>query len=821
MTIAPDDIQREGDFYRLFLRAPQPMWVCDRATLAILEVNHAAVATYGYSRDGFLALRLTDLYPAEDVAALLMSPRQPGGLPAEQRHRHQDGAALAVEATISALEFGGRPALLCINRAITETSPAMQAQQRLSRQNALILNSAGNGIFGLDGEGRTTFANPAVEAMTGYTAQEMIGQVQHALVHHSYPDGRPYPREDCPIYAALRDGAVHRVADEVFWRKDGSPLPVEYVSTPIVENGEVIGAVVAITDITERKRTEQALGTSEALFRVLTEHGSDLVTIVNADGTIRYASPSFQRILGYAPEQMVGHGMLELVHPDDVADQVGPRLAARLRTPGLGTPVEFRARHADGSWRTIEAVGNNMLDDPVAQGIIINARDVTERARMEEDLRHQTLHDTLTGLPNRTLLDDRLSQALLSATRAGSTLALLLLDLDRFKEINDTFGHHRGDQVLRLVAARLRATLRASDTLARLGGDEFAIVLPAQDERGAEHSARRVVTALEEPIEAEGSFFQLEVSIGIAVGPQHGGEPDTLLRRADVAMYVAKKAGGGWAFYAAEHDAYSPQRLALIADLRQAIAHDALRLHYQPKIDLASGHVIAAEALARWDHPQQGVISPDSFITLAENVSLMGPLTMCVLRLALRQCAQWHAEGLPLGVAVNLSMANLRDPRFVPQFLDLLVESGVPPAALTLEITESTVMDDVTRLLGVLQALSASGARLSIDDFGTGYSSLSRLQRLPVQELKIDQSFVLHMAEDETDRTIVAAIITLGHTLGLRVVAEGVEDQQSCDQLTALGCDEIQGYLVSRPLPPEGLAAWLTTSPWAAPGQPT
>jgi predicted signal transduction protein with EAL and GGDEF domain len=363
--------------------------------------------------------------------------------------------------------------------------------------------------------------------------------------------------------------------------------------------------------------------------------------------------------------------------------------------------------------------------------------------------------------------------------------------------------------LLQEVGPRLRAALRASDTVARLGGDEFAIVLTGADAAGALLTARKLRRVLEQPFLVEGHRLAVGGSIGIALYPEHGPDAGTLMRRADVAMYVAKRGGSGQAIYTAEQDEHSPARLTLTAELQQAIEHDQLFLHYQPIVCIETGAARHAEALVRWQHPQHGLLAPNRFIPLAEQTGLIVPLTKRVAALALRQCAAWQALSVPIGVAVNLSVRTLHDPQLPDTIAELLHDCGVPPASLNLEITESAIMSDPQGALRTLTRLHDMGVRLSIDDFGTGYSSLAYLKRLPVDELKIDRSFVQQMVTDNNDAVIVRSTIDLAHNLGLRVVAEGVEDRETCERLAALGCDLVQGYYLGRPMPAGDLGRWL------------
>ena len=425
-------------------------------------------------------------------------------------------------------------------------------------------------------------------------------------------------------------------------------------------------------------------------------------------------------------------------------------------------------------------------------------------------LRRQALHDALTGLPNRTLLHERCEKAIGAAQRQGHTAALLLIDLDRFKEVNDTLGHDHGDELLVEVSRRLSAIVRRGDLLARLGGDEFAVLLCNVPHRGVvAEVATRLHSALERPFDLRGVAINLEASVGVALCPLHGDDVSTLLRRADVAMYEAKRSGARIETYDFERDPYSPERLSLLAELRRALDEDELVLHYQPKISLASGRVIGVEALVRWEHPTRGLLPPVEFIPLAERTGMVADLTRWVLDAAVRECAGWRAAGVDLPVAVNLAAGNIVDAGLPDAARATLERYGVPGNRLECEISEHTVMSDPRRAGEVLHRLRDLGIRLSLDDFGQGQSSLSYLKRLPLDEVKIDRSFVLGMANDDDDAAIVRSTIDLARHLRLEVVAEGVETEEVADGLRELRCDIAQGYHFSRPLPVDALREWL------------
>jgi diguanylate cyclase (GGDEF)-like protein len=435
---------------------------------------------------------------------------------------------------------------------------------------------------------------------------------------------------------------------------------------------------------------------------------------------------------------------------------------------------------------------------------------VTQVQGQAAKTQHQALHDALTGLPNRTLLRDRIDQAIHQADRELVPAALLLIDLDRFKEVNNALGHQYGDQLLVQVGDRLRGRLREVDTVARLGGDEFAILLPRiQTAEGAVAVASKLLDGFDEPFILEDLTLDVEASIGVAVYPEHGSDPDELLQHADIAMYVAKDTHAGFVLFDPNHDQHSPRRLALLGELRRAIDQQQLVLHYQPKIDAHTGQMLGVEALVRWQHPKHGLIPPKDFIPLAECTGLIGPLTNYVLDAALRQCRDWRQAGHELAIAVNVSARSLLDLDFPDQIAGLLARWDLPARLLVVEITESTIMADPTQALEILGRLNIMGVQVAIDDFGTGYSSMAHLKTLPVHELKIDRSFVSQMTSNDRDAVIVHTTVDLGRNLGLRVVAEGVENSQTLRELDALGCDAIQGYYISRPVSADTLIQWL------------
>lgn len=558
----------------------------------------------------------------------------------------------------------------------------------------------------------------------------------------------------------------------------------------------------------ERKRAEEALRETNQTLQAVVQSSPLAIVIIDLGGNVRMWNPAAEQIFGWSEQEVLGR--LVPIVPQDKTDEFHANIKAVLQGKGF-INVELRRQRKDGVLIDVSistALLRNRKGE--ADGIMGILADITERKKADAVINHMAYYDTLTGLPNRTLLRERLQQAILAASYENKAVALLLIDLDRFREINDTLGHHRGDAVLQQIGPRLSSALRDSDSIARLGGDEFAVVLPLAQAGDATRVACKIIEALEKPFVIEEVPVAIEASIGIAVAPEHGGNPDSLIQRADIAMYVAKENRTGYTLYSPEIDQHSPRRLALLGELRDAIDNDQLFLHYQPKVHLKTGRITGVEALVRWQHPQYGVVPPDQFIVIAERSGLIQPLTRWVLKTALHQCQIWHQEGTRISVAVNLSARNLQDPELPEQIAKTLQGCRVAPSFLELEITESALMVDPLHAIETLRHLSDMGIRFSIDDFGTGYSSLGYLKKLPVHQIKIDKSFVKDMATNEDDTVIVRSTIELAHSLGLKVVAEGVEDQETWEKLAVLGCDAAQGYHIARPVPPSELNLWLS-----------
>jgi diguanylate cyclase (GGDEF)-like protein/PAS domain S-box-containing protein len=550
----------------------------------------------------------------------------------------------------------------------------------------------------------------------------------------------------------------------------------------------------------------------EARFASLVQHASDLITVLDPAATVVYQSPSIERVLGYAAEDVVGARFDRLLEPGEEG-----RLLHLLADRSVGAEpqvLECALRHQDGSVRQFEILYTDLLDDENVRGIVLNGRDVSERKAFEEQLSHQAFHDPVTGLANRALFSERVRHAVSRARRDGDGLAVLFMDLDDFKTVNDSLGHAAGDAVLLEVAKRLDACVRASDTAARFGGDEFAVLLEdVTSPQDAADTAERILESLSVPLCLDGKEIYIGSSLGISVvGGDVIADADELIRNADAAMYIAKRDGkGGYRIFEPVMHEGVLERLELRADLQRAIADGQLELNYQPVVRLADGKVTGVEALLRWRHPERGLVGPDLFIPLAEEMGLIVPIGRWVLREACRQARQMQTllpADPPLTMAVNLSVKQLQHSDIVADVTDALAESGLAASCLTLEITETVMMTDTETSLQRLHDLKALGVRLAMDDFGTGYSSLSYLSRLPVDVIKMDRSFLSAGASPQAS-ALASAVVGLGETLQLEVVAEGIEYEEQWTGLRELGCDLGQGFLFARPMDAHGTLEYL------------
>jgi diguanylate cyclase (GGDEF)-like protein/PAS domain S-box-containing protein len=554
----------------------------------------------------------------------------------------------------------------------------------------------------------------------------------------------------------------------------------------------------------------------EARFSSLIQNSSDVVMVVDPDTSVRYVSPSIHRVLGLEPEALEGRRLADWFHPDDATRVLSFLAAVAMDKEGHPGLIEFRMKHEDGSWLYVETLRTNLLGDPNVSGIVLNTRDVSERKTFEEQLSHQAFHDSVTNLANRALFRDRVAHALERQGRDDNQIAVLFMDLDDFKTVNDSLGHAAGDRLLAEVGNRLKVCLRSIDTAARLGGDEFAVLLEdgGHDVEAAD-VAERILRALDDPFMLEEKEVFVRASIGIAIGTEEHREAgvEEILRNADVAMYMAKESGKGryQVFEPAMHTT-AIKRLELKADLQRALEHREFILHYQPIIELGSGRISGVEALIRWEHPERGLVPPLDFIPLAEETGLIVPIGRWALEEACKQARilqQEHKSDPPMHMAVNLSVRQLVRQELVSEVAQVLRDTALDPATLVLEITESVMMADMELSIAQLTKLKALGVRLAVDDFGTGYSSLNYIRRFPVDILKVDKSFVDGVSEGGEASALTAAVVELASILKLQPVAEGIERADQLERLLELKCTLGQGFFFAKPLTPENLGAFL------------
>jgi diguanylate cyclase (GGDEF)-like protein/PAS domain S-box-containing protein len=1047
----------------LFQRHPVPLWVYDQASLRFLAVNDSAVRAYGYSRREFLAMTLSDVeVAAESPASGSGDPRSSDAADESriQRHRRKDGSLCEVEVTGGDLLFEGRAARLVLAKNVTSQLAAQARLAESEERYRRIAETSAEGIWTIDPEGRTTFANQRMADMLGYRVAEMLGRSFHDFMDEA-------SRRLAEANLGRRKQGIVEQHDFVFRRKDGSEIWTSLSTGPIRDDdGRVVGALAMVTDISDRRRTEQALRTSDERFRAVLKATNDAVWDWDVAGQTLWWSDGVSALFGYAEGQISDRydWWMERIHPEDresviagsnalLGDRIGAwqgeyrfrradgsyadvldrgfavhdesgktvrvigamtdisdlkrveralresqaRLDLALAASDLATwdwdirsgrvnlsphfghmlgyqdgevgdevdnwvalvaledrprlrnqivrhfkgelllfEAEYRMRTKAGEWRWMQTVGRiveqgpagralrmsgthrdvtalkrttdlvrklsqavdqsaNMvtitdpagvieyvnpkfcevtgydrdeivgrelwsmksLDMPVATfkdvwealhagrewhgelhnrkrngefywclesispvrdelGQITNfvcvAEDISDRKHAETTIRHLAYYDPLTGLPNRRLFRDRLEQAKTSAQRSGGLFGLMYLDLDRFKQVNDTLGHEVGDLLLKAAAQRISECLRKGDTMARLGGDEFAVIVAevAQHEHLA-RVAEKIVRAMQREFVLNGFELFTSTSIGISVFPTDGSDTDALIKNADVALYRAKEQGrNNYQFFLPDMNARSMERLVIESKLRHALEREELELHYQPQIDLQGGRVTGVEALLRWRSPELGLVLPAEFIPLAEETGLIVPIGEWVLKAACRQFRAWLDDGLKLErLAVNLSPRQFRQAGLDAAVEAALREAGLPPAFLEVEITENTAMSNPTLTQAILERLRAVGIRVAIDDFGTGYSSLATLKHFPVTRLKVDKAFVQDIAEHSDDTAIVLAIIRMAQSLKLEVVAEGVETPAQLEFLKLNGCGEAQGYLFSHPVAPDALVRWL------------
>jgi len=680
--------------------------------------------------------------------------------------------------------------------AVSNATAAVRRSE--ARLQALVRNSH-DVIAIFDRDGHCTFASPSAERGLGRTVDRLLAAAPFDFVH---VDDR---QSVLHTFSAIcnRPGSVSPPFEFRVVHDDGTWHTLEAVGTNLTDDPAVDGIVINARDVTERRWAEAELREAQERFRSAFEHAPIGMALAGVDGELFRVNRALARMLGRAEDQLLGVSILDLTHPDDQ-----PTIRAHLDKLVTGEiptyQVEQRYIHTDGRevWTAISA---SLVRDSVGTPMYVvhQIEDVTARRRDGERLAHQAIHDPLTGLPNRLLFVDRLRRAL--AAEGHGRTAVLFLDLDHFKVINDSLGHSAGDRLLVTIADRLRNAVRPNDTIARFGGDEFTVLCTdVPDERVAAEIAERIASAVAKPVQLSEGAIYVTISVGIALSGGEMETPETLLRNADAAMYGAKENGRArFEIYATGTRDHAVTQLRTGNELRRALEQDELRVYYQPILSLATNRISGFEALVRWQHPERGLVAPDQFIPLAEETGLVVPIGAWVLEQACRQAADWQAAGAPVSISINLSPRQLAEANLPGTVAAALDRTGVDRDRVWLEITESTLMRDAESAVSMLHELRDLGVHLAVDDFGTGYSSMTYLKRFPVDSLKVDRSFVDGLGREPEATAICTAVVSLAHALGMGAVAEGVETPEQLDALRSLGCEFAQGYLFGRPAPPD------------------
>jgi diguanylate cyclase (GGDEF)-like protein/PAS domain S-box-containing protein len=794
----------------------------------IVLLNVQAEKQFGYRRDELVGQKVKNIIPEGFAERLIADGTRPSaealaqqiGTGIELSGRRKDGSEFPIEIMLSPLESAEG---ILVTAAIRDISLRKKAEKHLAQMESrrrlvedalreseeryrMLLDGVQNyAIFMLDAQGKILSWNAGAERIKGYTADQIIG---HNFSCFFPPEDieRGRPEEVLRITAA--NGRHEEQGMRV--RKDGSRFLASVTFTALRDPaGNLRGFSEFSHDLSESKE-------SGAKYRGLLEAAPDAMVVVNQGGEIVLLNVRAEKQFGYRRDELVGQKVKNII-PDGFAERLiadALRSAEDALAQQIGTGIELNGRRKDGSEFPIEIMLSPLES---AEGILVTAaiRDITTRKKAEAQMTHSAEHDFLTDLPNRLLLNDRVHQAIILAERHRKKVAVLFLDLDGFKHINDSLGHPIGDKLLQSITKRLVDCVRGSDTVSRQGGDEFVVLLSeVEQSEDAAITARRMLKVVADAHPIDKHDLHITTSIGVSVYPDDGLDAETLIKNADTAMYQAKENGQqSYQFFKPAMNVRAVERQSIEESLRRALERQEFALHYQPKINLRTGQITGAEALLRWAHPIRGPISPAQFIPVAEDCGLILPIGNWVLREACQQARVWVDAGLPLGtMAVNISAIEFRDENFLDGVFAILKDTGLDPRFLELELTESVLMKHAGSTASILKTLRARGVQVAVDDFGTGYSSLSYLRKFSIDALKIDQSFVRQITTVPEETTIVTAVISMGRNLKLRVVAEGVETQEQLAFLQAHQCDEAQGYYFSRPVPPHQFAKLLETS---------
>jgi diguanylate cyclase (GGDEF)-like protein/PAS domain S-box-containing protein len=779
----------------------------------VVSWNAGAERIKGYTADQIIGHNFSCFFPPEDIERGrpedVLRITAASGRHEEQGMRvRKDGSRFLASVTFTALRDPAGNL-----RGFSEFSHDLSESKESGAKYRGLLEAAPDAMVVVNQGGEIVLLNVQAEKQFGYRRDELVGQKVKNIIPEGFAER---------LIADGTRSAAEALAQQIGTgielsgrRRDGSEFPIEIMLSPL-ESAEGILVTAAIRDISVRQDAEKHLAQMESRYRGLLEAAPDAMVVVNQGGEIVLLNVQTEKQFGYRRDELVGQKVKNII-PEGFAERLiadALRSAEDALAQQIGTGIELNGRRKDGSEFPIEIMLSPLES---AEGILVTAaiRDITTRKKAEAQMTHSAEHDFLTGLPNRMLLNDRVNQAIILAERHRKKVAMLFLDLDGFKHINDSLGHPIGDKLLQSLAKRLVDCVRGSDTVSRQGGDEFVVLLSeVEQSEDAAIAARRMLKAVAEAHPIDKHDLHVTTSIGVSVYPDDGLDAETLIKNADTAMYQAKENGQqSYQFFKPAMNVRAVERQSIEESLRRALERQEFALHYQPKINLRTGQITGAEALLRWAHPIRGPVSPAQFIPVAEDCGLILPIGNWVLREACQQARVWVDAGLPLGtMAVNISAIEFRDENFLDGVLAILKDTGLDPRFLELELTESVLMKHAESTVSILKKLRARGVQVAVDDFGTGYSSLSYLRKFSIDALKIDQSFVRQITTVPDETTIVTAVISMGRNLNLRVVAEGVETQEELTFLQAHQCDEAQGYYFSRPVLPHQFAKLLETS---------
>jgi diguanylate cyclase (GGDEF)-like protein/PAS domain S-box-containing protein len=812
---AEETLRRSEERYRTIIENIEDGYFEVDLTGTFTYVNDAQCRNVGTPREQLLGKNNRAYTNEEEAKRLyqLFSGVYRTGKPVKGfafEYRARNGAVAFNEMSVSLIKDSeGKPiGFRGITRDITERKQFEEKIRQSEERYRTIIEQMEDGYFETDLSGTFTFANEAECRNLGYTRDELIG-----MDHRRYADEKTAKALRRLFIEVYKSGAPVKAYDFEITKKNGTKSCDE-ISVSLVRNskGEPTGFRGIARNINERRLMEEKIRQSEERYRTIIEEMEEWYFETDLAGNITFFNTVFANVLGYFQQELAGLNFRDFIKKED-SDLVYRLFNQVYKTskPIKNYPYEFNL--PDGNVASAEFSIFPRWDK---EGNIVGFRgvgyDVTERKRAEEKIQHMATHDTLTGLPNRLMCSQLLSHAIQSAKRYKRQFAVLFIDLDRFKIINDSLGHEAGDQLLREIAVRLKQTLRAVDVVARLGGDEFVVLIEElNDSSNAATVARKIIASVIKPTTIRGQECRVTASIGICMYPADAEDEQGLMKNADIAMYLAKEEGkNNYQFYSEDIQSKSLARLSIETNLRFALERNELSLHYQAKVDFKTNVINGVEALLRWHNPYLGSVTPNQFIPVAEETGLIVPIGKWVLKTACAQNVSWQQQGLPtVCTAVNLSLRQLMDENLIDDIRAALNDSGLEPGLLELEITESMVMHNATRMIAVLARIKSLGVRLAIDDFGTGYSSLAQIKHFPIDTLKVDRSFIRNIPMDAEDRAITEAIITMGKILSLTVVAEGVETQDQLDFLQEHSCDEMQGYYFSKPIAPEQFADLL------------